>query len=328
MGIAVLIYIGAIRVDTGIITQGAVVALYNYMTQILVELVKFANLIISITKSVACAGRISAVLETPVESGEGTAEIDEKSENIVEFRNVSFMYDGAGENSLENISFTVKKGETVGIIGGTGSGKSTVISLIPRFYDATDGKVLIEGKDIKDYPLEQLRKKIGIVPQRAVLFKGTIRENMRWGKENATDEEIWRALELAQARDFVEQKPEKLDTMITQGGKNLSGGQRQRLTIARALVMRPDILILDDSSSALDYATAEKLRKALAESFSETTVFIVSQRAANIRLADKIIVLDDGQIAGIGTHSRLFADCPEYREICLSQMSEKEAQNG
>lgn len=329
LAIIAIIWFGGGYVDSGAITQGEVTALVNYMTQILLALIYLANLIVVLTKASASAARVNEIfaIKPSVTDENRTKQTAVEGAPIVEFSNVSFAYNGT-EESLTGISFSAFKGETVGIVGGTGSGKSTVISLIPRFYDATDGKVLIEGKDIKDYPLEQLRKKIGIVPQRAVLFKGTIRENMRWGKENATDEEIWRALELAQARDFVEQKPEKLDTMITQGGKNLSGGQRQRLTIARALVMRPDILILDDSSSALDYATAEKLRKALAESFSETTVFIVSQRAANIRLADKIIVLDDGQIAGIGTHSRLFADCPEYREICLSQMSEKEAQNG
>ena len=236
IGIAVLIYIGAIRVDTGIITQGAVVALYNYMTQILVELVKFANLIISITKSVACAGRIGAVLETSVESGEGTAKIDEKSDNIVEFENVSFAYDGAGENSLENISFSVKKGETVGIIGGTGSGKTTLVNLIPAFYRATSGRVLVGGADVSEISLEELREKVAVVPQKAVLFKGTIRDNLRWGNENATDEELWQALETAQAREVVKSKEGELDAQVEQGGSNFSGGQRQRLTIARALV--------------------------------------------------------------------------------------------
>ena len=329
LAIIAIIWFGGGYVDSGRITQGEITALVNYMTQILLALIILANLIVILTKASASAARINEVFDVkPSVTDEGcTEQTAVAGAPTVEFSNVSFAYNGT-EDSLTSISFTAGKGETVGIVGGTGSGKSTVISLIPRFYDATDGKVIIEGNDIKSYPLEQLRKKIGIVPQRAVLFKGTIRDNMRWGKENATDKEIWQALELAQAKEFVEQKPEKLDAVITQGGKNLSGGQRQRLTIARALVMRPDILILDDSSSALDYATSEKLRKALAENFKESTVFIVSQRAANIRFADKIIVLDDGKIAGIGTHSRLFTDCPEYREICLSQMSEKEAQNG
>ncbi len=323
IGIAVLIYIGAIRVDTGIITQGAVVALYNYMTQILVELVKFANLIISITKSVACAGRINAVLETPVESGEGTAKINGESENIVEFRNVSFMYDGAGENSLENISFSVKKGETVGIIGGTGSGKTTLVNLISAFYKATSGEVLVGGADVKEIPLENLREKISVVPQKAMLFKGTIKENMLWGKPDATDEEINKALEIAQAADFVSQKDGGINAAVEQGGRNFSGGQRQRLSVARALIKNADILILDDSSSALDYATDAAMRKAIAANQCDTAVFIVSQRTSSIMHADKIIVLDDG-VATVGTHKELLENNAVYREIHLTQFEEGE----
>lgn len=318
VGIAVLIYIGAIRVDTGIITQGAVVALYNYMSQILVELVKFANLIISITKSVACAGRISAVLETPVENGEGTADFNEKSENIVEFENVSFMYNGAGENSLENISFSVRKGETVGIIGGTGSGKSTLVNLIPAFYKATSGRVLVGGADVNDISTEELRKKIAVVPQKAMLFKGTVRENMLWGKPDATNEEINKALEIAQAADFVAQKDGGINAAVEQGGRNFSGGQRQRLSVARAIIKNADILILDDSSSALDYATDAAMRKAIAANQGDTAVFIVSQRTSSIMHADKIILLDDGA-ATVGTHKELLKNNAVYREIHLTQ---------
>ncbi len=322
IGIAVLIYIGAIRVDTGIITQGAVVALYNYMTQILVELVKFANLIINITKSVACAGRISAVLETPVESGEGTEEINEKAEYIVEFKNVSFMYDGAGEKSLENISFSVKKGETVGIIGGTGSGKTTLVNLIPAFYKATSGEVLVGGENVKEIPLENLREKIAVVPQKAMLFKGTVKENMLWGKPDATDEEINKALEIAQAADFVAKKDGGINAAVEQGGRNFSGGQRQRLSVARAIIRNADILILDDSSSALDYATDAAMRKAIAENQGDTAVFIVSQRTSSIMHADKIIVLDDG-VATVGTHEELLKSNAVYREIHMTQFDEE-----
>lgn len=322
IGIAVLIYIGAIRVDTGIITQGAVVALYNYMTQILVELVKFANLIISITKSVACAGRIGAVLETSVESGEGTAKIDEKSDNIVEFENVSFAYDGAGENSLENISFSVKKGETVGIIGGTGSGKTTLVNLIPAFYRATSGRVLVGGADVSEISLEELREKVAVVPQKAVLFKGTIKENMLWGKPDATDEEINKALRIAQAADFVAKKDGGIDAAVEQGGRNFSGGQRQRLSVARALIKNADILILDDSSSALDYATDAAMRKAIAANQGDAAVFIVSQRTSSIMHADKIILLDDG-VATVGTHEELLKNNAVYREIHLTQFDEE-----
>ena len=324
IGIAVLIYAGAIRVDAGLLTQGAVVALYNYMSQILVELVKFASLIISITKSVACAGRISAVLETPVESGDGTENISADSENIVEFCDVSFAYDGAGDNSLENISFSVKKGETVGIIGSTGSGKTTLVNLIPAFYKATKGKVLIGGADVNEIPLEELRAAVSVVPQKAVLFKGTIRKNMLWGKPDATDEEIMKALETAQAADFVMLKDGGIDASVEQGGRNFSGGQRQRLTVARALIKKTDILILDDSSSALDYATDAAMRKAIADWQGDTAVFIVSQRTSSIMHADKIIVLDDG-CASVGTHEELLKNNAVYREIHLSQFDEEES---
>lgn len=324
IGIAVLIYAGAIRVDAGIITQGAVVALYNYMSQILVELVKFANLIISITKSVACAGRISSVLDTETEDGNiGTAHINEKSENIVEFRNVSFAYAGAGENSLENISFTVKKGETVGIIGSTGSGKTTLVNLIPAFYEASGGCVLVGGENVKEIPLEELRSKIAVVPQKAVLFKGTVRTNMLWGNPDASDEDITKVLETAQAAGFVAEK-QGLDTPVEQGGRNFSGGQRQRLSVARALMKKSDILILDDSSSALDYATDAAMRRAIAENHGDAAVFIVSQRTSSIMHADKIIVLDDGQ-ASVGTHDELLKNNAVYREIHLSQFDEEES---
>ena len=325
IGIAVLIYIGAVRVDTGVITQGAVVALYNFMSQILVELVKFANLIISITKSVACAGRISAVLETPVQSGEGTVHADENAENIVEFRNVSFAYDGAGENSLENISFAVKKGETVGIIGGTGSGKTTLVNLIPAFYKATSGSVLVCGADVNDISLEELRDKVAVVPQKAVLFKGTIKDNMLWGKSDATDDEINFALETAQAADFVARKEGGINAAVEQGGRNFSGGQRQRLSVARALIKKADILILDDSSSALDYATDAAMRKAIAAQQGEAAVFIVSQRTSSIMHADKIIVLDDGR-AEVGTHEELLKNNAVYREIHLTHFDEEESE--
>ncbi len=324
IGIAVLIYIGAIRVETGIITQGAVVALYNYMSQILVELVKFASLIINITKSFACAGRISAVLELETEDGnKGNSHINETSENIVEFDNVSFAYAGSGENSLENISFTVRKGETVGIIGSTGSGKTTLINLIPAFYSSTSGKVLLGGNDVNDIPLEEIRERIAVVPQKSVLFKGTVRSNMLWGNPNATDDEINNALALAQASDFIAEK-QGLDTPVEQGGRNFSGGQRQRLSVARALVKNADILILDDSSSALDYATDASMRRAIAENQGEKAVFIVSQRTSSIMHADKIIVLDDG-IADVGTHAELLENNAVYREIHLSQFDKEES---
>lgn len=324
LGIAALIYSGALRVDAGIITQGAVVALYNYMSQILVELVKFANLIINITKSVACAGRISSVLEMSVESGEGTASVNSECDNAVEFRNVSFAYAGAGDNSLEEISFTAAKGETIGIIGSTGSGKTTLVNLIPAFYKASRGSVLVGGADVNEIPLAQLRSKIAFVPQKAVLFKGTIRENMLWGNPNASDGEIMKALEIAQAADFVAAKRGGLDAEVEQGGRNFSGGQRQRLSVARAIIKKADILILDDSSSALDYATDAAMRRAIAASQGDSVVFIVSQRTSSIMNADKIIVLDDGK-AEIGTHEQLLASSAVYREIHLSQFDGEES---
>ena len=331
LAIAAILWFGGKSVDTGSITQGEVIALLNYMNQILLALLAVALLVTNITRMYACAGRINEVFDvhTSVSDEGNTAVPEDKSAPKVEFRNVSFCYAGSGENTLDDITFAVQKGETVGIIGGTGSGKTSVINLIPRFYDATQGSVLVDGTDVKHYPFAQLRGKIGIVPQKAVLFKGTVRENMCWRDENATDEQIWNALEIAQAKDFIEQKQGQLDYLINQQGKNLSGGQRQRLTIARALVGNPEILILDDSASALDLVTDAALRKAIAEKTDGITVFIVSQRISSIKNADKIIVLDDGKIAGIGTHMQLYKTCSVYKEICLSQLSEKEvAQHG
>lgn len=321
--VVVLLYTGAIRVDQGIITTGAVVALVNYMNQILVELVKLANLIINITKSVACGNRIQSVLEIPssMKNGSDTnlARVDE-----VVFDHVGLTYAQAGTESLTDIDFSAKAGQTIGIIGGTGSGKSSLVNLIPRFYDATAGAVKINGKNVKDFDLETLRKMVGIVPQKAVLFKGTIEDNLRWGKKDATEEELWEALETAQAAEFVRERADGLQAKIDQGGKNLSGGQRQRLTIARALVGHPGILILDDSASALDFATDAALRKALREMKGNPIVFIVSQRTSSIRHADQIIVLDDGMVAGIGTHQELLENCPVYQEIHYSQFDRKE----
>ncbi len=331
LAIAAILWFGGKSVDTGSITQGEVIALLNYMNQILLALLAVTLLVTNITRMYACAGRINEVFDVHTSvSDEGSTDVaDNRSAPSVEFRNVDFRYAGAGENVLEGISFTAQKGETVGIIGGTGSGKTSVINLIPRFYDATQGSVLVDGTDVKHYPFAQLRGKIGIVPQKAVLFKGTVRENMCWRDENASDEDIWNALEIAQAKDFIEQKQGQLDYLINQQGKNLSGGQRQRLTIARALVGNPEILILDDSASALDLVTDAALRKAIAEKTDGITVFIVSQRISSIKNADKIIVLDDGKIAGIGTHMQLYKTCSVYKEICLSQLSEKEvAQHG
>lgn len=326
--IIVLIWTGAWQVEGGVITQGEVVALVNYMSQILVELVKLANLIIIISKSLASANRISSVFDMTaslVEKNHGKLDVSEnEAEPKVEFRDLGFRYAGAKEESLEEISFVAKKGQTVGIIGGTGSGKSTLVNLIPRFYDATSGAVLVDGVDVKEYSFDQLRGKIGIVPQKAVLFKGTIRDNIKWGKQDATDEEIYKALRTAQAEAFVEEKQEGLEFQILQGGKNLSGGQKQRLTIARALVKQPEILIMDDSASALDFATDAALRKAIREQTKDMTVFLVSQRASSIRSADQILVLDDGRLAGRGTHRELLKNCQVYREICLSQLSEEE----
>ena len=351
--IIALIYTGAVQVNIGNLTQGEVVAILNYMSQILVELVKLANLIVTITKALACADRVASVFEIQNEVQEipgGEAETIESSESsrvvpktlgcdepnktatktvnpdalgkaapFLEFDHVSLTYAGAGAETLHHISFSVEKGETVGVIGGTGSGKTSLVNLIPGFYPATNGNVRLEGEDIRKLPEEQLRSRVGVVPQKAVLFTGTIRSNLQWGKPDATEEEMWRAIDLAQAREVVEGKEGGLDAEIAQNGRNLSGGQRQRLTIARALVRRPEILILDDSASALDYATDAKLRAALRSIEGETTTFIVSQRASTIRHADKIIVLDDGEMAGIGTHGELLEDCAVYQEIYYSQ---------
>lgn len=326
LAIAAILWFGGGSVDSGAITQGELIALVNYMNQILLALIVVANLIIILTKSGASASRINDIFAlTPSVTDENNAPQEAvHGAPAVEFKNVTFAYH-KDKPTLENISISVKKGETLGIVGGTGSGKSTFVNLIPRFYDITEGELLIDGNDVRKYPLSQLRGKIGIVPQRAVLFKGTIRTNMQWGNRNATDEEIWDALETAQAAEFVKKLPDGIDSAVEQGGRNFSGGQRQRLTIARAVVMKPEIIILDDSSSALDFATDAALRSALARDLSESTVLIVSQRASGVKHADKIIVLDDGRTAGIGTHKELFESCGVYREICLSQMSESEA---
>jgi ATP-binding cassette subfamily B multidrug efflux pump len=319
--IATLIWVGALRVDAGILSQGQVVALVNYMSQILVELVKLANLIITVTKAVACGNRIQSVFEIKPSMEEGSRRYSASSEDgyAVEFKNVNLCYNEGADSSLTGIDFSVRKGETVGIIGGTGSGKSSLVGLIPRFYDATQGQVLVDGVNVNEYSFDELREHVGIVMQKAVLFKGTIRENLKWGKNDATDEELWAAIDAAQAREFVETKDGGLDFEIAQGGKNLSGGQKQRLTIARALVRKPDILILDDSASALDYATDAKLRAAIAALPGNMTVFIVSQRTASIMHADKIIVLDDGKIVGMGTQEELLENCEVYKEIYNSQ---------
>lgn len=323
IAIIALIYTGAIQVEAGIISQGAVVALYNYMSQILVELIKLANLIITITKSVASGNRIQAVLEINSDSKQINSVTDDIStDNIVEFNNVTLRYKNAGGDSLQNISFKVKRGETIGIIGGTGSGKSSLVNLIPRFYDATAGEVIVNGINVVDYPVENLRDKIGIVPQKAVLFKGTIRENIQWGKNKALDEEIYEALSIAQVKEVVDSKG-GLDYEIEQGGRNLSGGQKQRLTIARAVVKKPEILILDDSTSALDFATDAALRKAIRELSYCPTVFIVSQRTSSIQYADNIIVLDDGIMVGMGKHDKLLQSCQVYREIYNSQFKKE-----
>lgn len=319
--IAALIWVGALRVDAGILSQGQVVALVNYMSQILVELVKLANLIITVTKAVACGNRIQSVFEIKPSMEEGSRRYSASSKDgyAVEFKNVNLCYNEGADNSLTGIDFSVRKGETVGVIGGTGSGKSSLVGLIPRFYDATQGQVLVDGVNVNEYSFDELREHVGIVMQKAVLFKGTIRENLKWGKNDATDEELWAAIDAAQAREFVETKDGGLDFEIAQGGKNLSGGQKQRLTIARALVRNPDILILDDSASALDYATDAKLRAAIAALPGNMTVFIVSQRTASIMHADKIIVLDDGKIVGMGTQEELLENCEVYKEIYNSQ---------
>jgi len=317
--IVALIWTGAIRVETGIITQGALTALVNYMSQILVELIKLANLIVTITKSIACGNRIQSVFEiTSSMTDNNGIKSTENNEVIISFNHVSLTYKNAGDESLTDINFNVKRGQTIGIIGGTGSGKSSLVNLIPRFYDATKGQIIIDGVDVKDYSLEQLRSKIGVVMQKAVLFKGTIRENLSWGKKDASDEELIDALTISQSKEIIDSKDEGLDFLVAQGGKNLSGGQKQRLTIARALVRKPEILILDDSASALDYATDAKLRKSIREMKESPTVFIVSQRTSSIMYADQIIVLDDGHIAGIGTHENLLNTCEVYKEIYYS----------
>lgn len=328
-GLIVLIYTGAVRVESGALTQGQVVALVNYMSQILVELVKLANLIITITKAVACGNRVAGVFEIPVGMENGKGSLTEgEGRGTVSFDHVSMRYHEGGEEALTEITFKADQGQTIGIIGGTGSGKTTLVHLIPRFYDAEKGSVRIDGVDVKEYDLTALRDKVGIVMQKAVLFKGSIRENLLWGNENATDEELWQALKIAQAEEFVLQKEGGLDAPVEQEGRNLSGGQKQRLSIARALVKRPEILILDDSASALDYATDAKLRKALREVPFETTVFIVSQRASSLMHADQIIVLDDGCVAAIGSHEQLLEDCEIYQEIYYSQFERSKMKKG
>lgn len=327
--IIALIYTGAVQVNIGNLSQGEVVAIINYMNQILVELVKLANLIVTMTKALACADRVASVFEIGTDAAyvgaqdQKLADKVDKSAPFLDFKHVSLTYQGAGAPTLQDMNFTVNRGDTVGIIGGTGSGKTSLVNLIPGFYPATEGEILLEGRDIRTMSDEELRGRIGVVPQKAVLFKGTIRSNLQWGKPDATEEEMWKALELAQASEVVDGKPGKLDATVAQNGKNFSGGQRQRLTIARALVREPEILILDDSASALDYATDAKLRAALRTLEDKTTTFIVSQRASTIRHADKIIVLDDGEIAGVGTHDELLKDCTVYQEIYYSQYPEQ-----
>lgn len=327
--IIALIYTGAVQVNIGNLSQGEVVAIINYMNQILVELVKLANLIVTMTKALACAERVASVFDIGADAAyvgvqdQKLADKVDKSAPFLDFKHVSLTYQGAGAPTLQDMNFTVNRGDTVGIIGGTGSGKTSLVNLIPGFYPATEGEILLEGRDIRTMSDEELRGRIGVVPQKAVLFKGTIRSNLQWGKPDATEGEMWKALELAQASEVVEGKDGKLDATVAQNGKNFSGGQRQRLTIARALVREPEILILDDSASALDYATDAKLRAALRTLENKTTTFIVSQRASTIRHADKIIVLDDGEIAGVGTHDELLKDCTVYQEIYYSQYPEQ-----
>ena len=327
--IIALIYTGAVQVNIGNLSQGEVVAIINYMNQILVELVKLANLIVTMTKALACAERVASVFDIGADAAyvgaqnQKLADKVDKSAPFLDFKHVSLTYQGAGAPTLQDMNFTVNRGDTVGIIGGTGSGKTSLVNLIPGFYPATEGEILLEGRDIRTMSDEELRGRIGVVPQKAVLFKGTIRSNLQWGKPDAAEEEMWKALELAQASEVVDGKPGKLDATVAQNGKNFSGGQRQRLTIARALVRNPEILILDDSASALDYATDAKLRAAIRTLEDKTTTFIVSQRASTIRHADKIIVLDDGEIAGMGTHDELLKDCTVYQEIYYSQYPEQ-----
>ncbi len=332
LGLVVLIYNGAMRVDLGVLTQGQVIALINYISQILVELIKFANLIVLITKALSCANRISSVFE--IQSSmpdEGTKQMSpDRKIPILEFDHVGFCYAGAGAESLSGINFSVYQGETVGIIGGTGSGKTTLVNLIPRFYDATSGEVRYHGKRIEEYPIEEIRNHVGVVPQKAVLFKGTIRSNLLWGNEAASAEDMEEALAVSQSKEFVDKLEKYLDAPVAQGGKNFSGGQRQRLTIARALTRKPEILILDDSTSALDYATDAKLRAELKKRKSAMTTFIVSQRTSSIQFADKIVVLEDGKLVGLGTHKELLENCEVYQEIYASQYQDsgqKEAEH-
>ena len=339
--VILLVWTGGKQVDSGVLTQGQVVALVNYMSQILVELIKLANLIVNVTRSLACLFRINAVFDqeagmrvgsytgekgVKIRADSRAADLEDRVAGVpvVEFQDVSMTYQEGAEASLEHVSFQAWPGETIGVIGGTGSGKSTLVNLIPRFYDVSEGSVLVDGVDVREYEFQALRSRIGVVPQKAVLFSGTIRDNLRWGKKDASDEELLEALKTAQGLEIVEKKEQGLDEKILQGGRNLSGGQRQRLTIARALVRDPEILILDDSASALDFATDARLRRALRERKKGAAVFLVSQRAATVRQADKIIVLDDGKVAGIGPHDALYRDCEVYREICLSQASAEE----
>lgn len=347
IAIVALLYTGALEVNAGDLTQGKLVALVNYMSQILVELIKLANLIILISKAIACMRRVDAVMSTESEAdvlkvisdgnedsahtGSNAASENGAPENpdtfslpVLEFKDVSFAYKGAKAESLKDISFSVKRGETVGIIGATGAGKTTLINLIPRFFDSTEGSINIFGKDIKAHELMELRKRIGIVPQKSVLFSGSLRDNMKWGRKDATDEEIYEAIDTAQAREIVDSKKEGLDLKIEQGGSNLSGGQKQRFAIARALVRKPEILIMDDSASALDFATDAALRRAIKKNTSEMTVFIISQRVGTVRDADRILVLEEGRSVGFGTHRELIKSCNAYREICLSQMTAEE----
>ena len=325
--IIAIVWFGSQLVYSGELLQGQIIALVNYMTQILLAMIVVSNLVVIFTKASASAARVNEVFDTKPSIVENEKDaVEDENAPCIEFRNVSFGYEGSGY-ALKNISFTAEKGSTVGIIGGTGSGKSTLVNLIPRFYDASEGEVLVNGADVKDYTFKGLRGKIGIVPQTAALFSGTIKENMRWGKKDASDKEIEKALKISQSYEFVSKLPEKTDKMISAGGKNLSGGQRQRLTIARALVSQPEILILDDSASALDFATDAALRKALNEETKDMTVLMVSQRVGTVRYADKILVLDKGELAGAGTHNELFDTCSVYREICLSQLKEEEVRN-
>lgn len=323
LSIVLIIYVGGLRVDTGRLTQGEVISLINYMSQVLVELIKLSNLIINLTKSVACGNRINDVFKIKPSINDGSG-IKTENDTAVEFDHVSATYAGSNEKSLDSLTLNVPRGSTVGIIGATGSGKTTLINLIPRFYDVSGGSLKVNGTDVRNYNVDELRKLVGVVPQKAALVSGTVRDNMKWGKPDATDEEITEALKTAQALDFVDEK-DGLDSKILQGGKNLSGGQIQRLTIARALVRKPEILILDDSSSALDFATDAALRRAIKSDTDNMTVFIVSQRFSTIKNADMIIVLDDGRVCGIGKHDELFESCEEYRDICESQLSSKEA---